>query len=152
VGTQIQQVRGDLPVSITIPSLEELVARAMKSRADYVAEQRALIRYQFEERAARKLRIPEPQVSAGLKRADLASGATPNAPGVTGNGFVVGLSVPIPVFNNGRYEVARYQAEQEQANAQRLRAGSDGNQGARDAEYPARILAEYQRESNPPAP
>lgn len=117
-GTQVQKVQGALPVPSEPPSLEELRARAVDSRADYRAEQKALARYKIEEQAARRLRIPEPQVSAGLKRADVISGAEPNPfSNVTRTGVAFSLSVPLPVFNSGRYEVARYQAEQEQATA-----------------------------------
>ena len=38
-------------------------------------------------------------------------------PGVASTGVVFSLTVPLPVFNSGRYEVARYQAEQEQVMA-----------------------------------
>ncbi len=117
-GTRVQQVRGELPVSVQIPDLEELVRRAINARADYRAEQKSLVRYQIEEQAARHLRIPEPQVTAGFKRADVTSGVGPNPfSNVTRTGLAISLSVPLPLFNNGRYEVARYQAEQEQANA-----------------------------------
>jgi len=59
---------------------------------------------------ARRLRIPDPQVSGGIKRADIS-------PGVARTGVVFTLSVPLPMFNSGRYEVAKYQAEQDQATA-----------------------------------
>jgi len=85
-----------------------LRARAIDARADYRAEQKALTRFKLEEQAARRLRIPDPQVSGGVKRADVT-------PGVARTGVVFSLSVPLPVFNSGRYEVARYQAEQDQA-------------------------------------
>jgi cobalt-zinc-cadmium efflux system outer membrane protein len=149
-GTEIKQVRGELAVQSAIPELEELIARGMKNRADYLAERRTFTRYQIEERAARRLRIPEPQVSAGLKRAEFTIGNAPNVSNVTGNGFVVGLNVPIPLFNTGRYEVARYQAEQEQANARmavlarRIRTEI---QGAREVlNIRSAMLAAYQRE------
>jgi cobalt-zinc-cadmium efflux system outer membrane protein len=117
-GTRVQEVRGELPVSVEAPDLEGLIRRAMNARADYRAEQKSLARYQIEEQGARRLRIPEPQVAAGLKRADVTSGLAPNPfSNVTRTGLAISLSVPLPLFNNGRYEVARYQAEQEQANA-----------------------------------
>ena len=49
-------------------------------------------------------------ISAGYKRADTTNG-------VTANGLVFSLSVPLQVFNDGRYEVARYAAEQERVRA-----------------------------------
>jgi cobalt-zinc-cadmium efflux system outer membrane protein len=108
-GTQVERVQGALPVLSKPPGVEELRARAVETRADYRAEQKALGRYKIEEQAARRLRIPEPQVSAGLKRADVISGAEPNPfSNVTRTGVAFSLSVPLPVFNSGRYEVARY--------------------------------------------
>jgi outer membrane protein, heavy metal efflux system len=117
-GFRVQQVRGDLTVPSERPDLDELVRRAIGVRADYRAEQKRLARYQIEEMAARRLRIPEPQVSAGVKRADVTSGMGANPfSNVARTGLALSLSVPLPLFNSGRYEVARYQAEQEQSNA-----------------------------------
>jgi cobalt-zinc-cadmium efflux system outer membrane protein len=117
-GTEVQQVRGQLPVMSDPPDLDDLVRRATAARADYLAEQKNLTRYQLEEQAARRLRIPEPQITAGVKRADVVSGVGPNPfSNVTRTGLAFGFNVPLPVFNDGRYEVARYQAEQEQVNA-----------------------------------
>ena len=142
-GTQVQTVQGALPVAIETPSVEELRARAAESRADYRAEQKAVARYKLEEQAARRLRIPDPQVSAGVKRADVTSG-------VTNTGVVFSLSVPLPVFNSGRYEVARYQAEQEQATAHGAvlaRQIQAEIQGAREVlTIRQEALAAYQRE------
>jgi cobalt-zinc-cadmium efflux system outer membrane protein len=143
VGTQVQSVQGTLPVAIEIPSAEELSVRAAGSRADYRAEQKALARFKLEEQAARRLRIPDPQVSGGVKRADIM-------PGVARTGVVFSVSVPLPVFNSGRYEVARYQAEQDQA-AKRAavlsRQIETEIQGAREVLTIRReALAAYQRE------
>jgi len=150
-GTQVEKVQGAMAVISEPPSLEELRARAVDSRADYRAEQKALARYKIEEQAARRLRIPEPQVSAGLKRADVTSGAEPNPfSNVTRTGVVFSLSVPLPVFNSGRYEVARYQAEQEQATARAAvlaRQIQTEIRGAREVLTIRReALAAYQRE------
>jgi cobalt-zinc-cadmium efflux system outer membrane protein len=109
-GTRVQSVQGGLTVPVEPPALQTLTALAADSRGDYRAEQKALARFKIEEQAARRLRIPDPQVSAGVKRADIV-------PGVASTGVVFSLSVPLPVFNSGRYEVARFQAEQDQATA-----------------------------------
>lgn len=109
-GTQVQSVQGSLLVFITPPDVETLRARAIELRADYRTELKALGRFKLEEEAARRLRIPDPLVSGGVKRADVM-------PGVSRTGVVFSLTVPLPVFNSGRYEVARYQAEQEQVMA-----------------------------------
>ena len=109
-GSQVRRVQGLLPVLSEPPSLEELRLRAIDSRADLRAEEKAVARFKLEEQAARRLRIPDPQVSGGIKRADIS-------PGVARTGVVFNLSVPLPMFNSGRYEVAKYQAEQDQATA-----------------------------------
>jgi cobalt-zinc-cadmium efflux system outer membrane protein len=117
-GTQIKEVRGALRIPSETPGVEDLVRRALSARADYRAEQRSRNRYQIEEQAARRLRIPEPVVSTGVKRADVVSGVGPNPfSNVTQTGLAFSISVPLPILNSGHYEIARYQAEQEQASA-----------------------------------
>jgi len=117
-GAEVHEVRGELPVTIASPALENLVRRAQAARADYLAEQKNLTRYQLEEQAARRLRIPEPQVAGGVKRADVVAAAGPNfVSNEAKTGFAFTVSVPLLVFNKGQYEVARYRAEQEQASA-----------------------------------
>lgn len=150
-GSLVESVRGTLPVTLEPPSLQDLTTRAIGSRSDYRAEQKALARYEFEVQAARRLRIPNPEVAAGVKRADVVSGAGPNPfSDVTHTGFVFSLSVPLPVFNSGRYEVARYQAEQEQTKthiAVLARQMQTEIQGAREVLMIRRdALDAYQRE------
>jgi cobalt-zinc-cadmium efflux system outer membrane protein len=150
-GTRVRQVLGELAVVSEAPGLEHLVRRAMNARADYRAGQKSLARYQIEEQAARRLRIPEPQITAGLKRADVTSGLEPNPfSNVTRTGLAIGFNVPLPIFNNGRYEVARSQAEQEQVNARialLARQISTEIQGARDVLTIRRdALRSYQHE------
>jgi cobalt-zinc-cadmium efflux system outer membrane protein len=99
--------------------------RAFAVREDYRAEQRRLEQYQLEQRAAERLRFPEPVLTAGVKRAETGQ------PGIA-NGPVLGITVPLPVFNKGQTEVARYSAEQERASArlallsQQIRAAVEG--------------------------
>src|SRR5262249_52737253 len=100
---QIQEVRGEFSAP-PVPQFDGLIGRALNARADYRAGQRNVARYQIEQQAARRLRVPEPTLSAGVKRGDLL-------PGVTATGAAFSLSVPLPVFNSGRHEVARYRAE-----------------------------------------
>ena len=115
--TRVQTVQGTLATGTVPPDLAALQARAMGARADYRAEQKTVDRFALEAQAARRLRIPEPVVSGGLKRADVVTGSASGVSDVTRNGLVFSVSVPLLVFNDGRYEVARYQAEQEQARA-----------------------------------
>ena len=117
-GGQVQAVRGDLRIPSETPGGDTLVRRALIGRSDYRAEQRNRVRNQIEEQAARRLRIPEPVISAGVKRADVVSGVGTNPFSyVTETGPVFSIGVPLPILNSGRYEVARYQAEQVQADA-----------------------------------
>jgi cobalt-zinc-cadmium efflux system outer membrane protein len=134
-----------------VPELEELTRRSLAVRADYLAEQKSIVRYRIEEQAARRLRIPEPQVTAAIKRADTISGTGPNPfSNAVQMGFAFGVSLPFPIFNNGRYEVARYQAEQEEAAAglrvlaRQIRAEIEGARDVLDIRRDA--LASYQRE------
>jgi len=109
-GTAIPDVSGQLESPPLILNSSELTQRALAVRDDYRAEQRRLERYKLEQRAAERLRFPEPILNAGLKRAAVGQG-------VTANGPVVGITVPLPLFNKGQTEVARYSAEQERAAA-----------------------------------
>jgi len=150
-GTQVQSVRGSLPIPVEPPSFENLTARAIDSRADYRAEQKSLARYKLEEQAARRLRLPDPEVVGGVKRADAVSGMGPNPfSDVTRTGVVFSLIVPLPVLNSGRYEVARFQAEQEQTKARtavlarQMQAEIQGNREVLTIRREA--LAAYQRE------
>jgi outer membrane protein, heavy metal efflux system len=150
-GTHVQQVRGELSVPSEAPDLEDLILRAMDARADYRAEQKGLARYRIEEQAARRLRIPEPQITAGVKRADVTSGLAPNPfSNITRTGPAIGINVALPLFNSGHYEVARYQAEEEQATARiavLTRQIRTEIQGSRDVLAIRRdALASYRRE------
>ncbi len=87
-----------------------LARRALAARQDFRAEQQRLTFFQLEQRAAEKLRIPEPVVSAGYKRADIGLNQIVH-------GGVVELSVPLPLFNKGKAEVTRFSAEQERSSA-----------------------------------
>jgi outer membrane protein, heavy metal efflux system len=109
-GTAIPAVSGQLESPPLTVSAAQLTQRALAVREDYRAEQRRLEQYRLEQRAAERLRFPEPIINAGLKRATVGQG-------VTANGPVVGISIPLPVFNKGQAEVARYSAEQERVAA-----------------------------------
>jgi cobalt-zinc-cadmium efflux system outer membrane protein len=150
-GASVQRVVGSLGITSELPDLELLVRRALNARADYRAEQRNGIRYRIEEQAARRLRIPEPVVSAGLERAESSSGTGPNPfLNVTRNGLAFSVEVPLPLLNSGRYEVARYQAEQEQAAARlaslarQIRTEVEGARAVFDVRREA--LTSYERE------
>ena len=94
--------RGPLTNQGQLPPLDELLEQTFHNRSDYRAEQRRLERLQLERRAAERLRIPEPSVSAGTK--------TFRSSGFSDVGYTLGVSVPLPIFNRGQTEVARLQA------------------------------------------
>ena len=117
-GSIVQRVTGQLPVREEVPSIDDLVGKALGTRSDYRAEQKNVVRYQAEEQAARRLRTPEPTVTAGVKRGNVISGLPPNPfSDVTRTSVAFSVSIPILAFNRGQYEVARFQAEQAQVQA-----------------------------------
>lgn len=156
-GTQVERVRGDLKIVSEVPDLEDLVRRALRVRADYQAEQRDRGRYLIEEQAARRLRIPEPVVSAGVERAEVTAGTGTNPfSNVSRNGLAFSVSVPLPILNTGRYEVARYRAEQEQADARiavlsrQIRTEVEGALGVLDVRREAQTAFEGEMQSAGP--
>jgi len=124
-GTSLTTVSGQIEMPLLPLKAEELTRRAFTVREDYRAEQQRLEQYGLEQRAAERLRFPEPLLNAGLKRADIGQ------PG-TANGAVVGITIPLPLFNKGQTEVARFTAQQERTSArlqvlsQEIRAAIEG--------------------------
>ena len=100
----------EVMVGAALPPVQDLVARALEKRGDLAARKSDLERLGYEERAAQRLRIPEPVFSAGLKRTTL--------PGVRDNGYTVSVTVPIPLFNRGQAEVERTRAAQERTQSE----------------------------------
>jgi len=91
--------------------LDTLMTRATSTRAELRALQRSAERAALESDAARKARLPAPMLFGGLKRADVASGRE--------RGGVFGLSVSVPLFDAGRREAARWDAERARVDAER---------------------------------
>lgn len=112
ISPQALSVRGDFSTGPAPPPLPQLVATALEGRPDYAAEGHRLERYAYEQRAAQRRRIPEPILTAGAK--------TVRSFGQADNGYVVALTVPIPLFNRGQSEAERAKAEYEKAEAERL--------------------------------
>ena len=135
--TEIATVAGQIKTILGPLDGTELVQRAMGAREDFRAEQRRLEQFRLEERAADRLKIPEPVLNAGFKRADVGQNRI-------ANGGVVGVTVPLPLFNKGQAEVARYSAEQERISArlqiltQRIRAAVEGTVRAFNVRVQAR--------------
>jgi len=93
-----------------LPPLPELLSRALQARGDYAAVQRQIEGAGFERRAASRLSIPDPLLTAGLKSS--------TAPGRSGNGYVLSVTVPVPLFNHGQAESNRTRAAEERARAE----------------------------------
>jgi outer membrane protein, heavy metal efflux system len=145
-GTVIDKVSGALDTSSPVPAADSLVQRALTHRFEYIAEHRQIVRYGLEQRAAERLRYPEPTAVVGMKRGDVAFGQT-------GTASAVGISIPLPVFNKGRTETARWRAEQQVALARRdaierrIRAEVAGAAGAVRLKRAA--VEQYRREVGP---
>lgn len=136
-GTSLTTVSGQIEMPLLALNAEELTRRAFTVREDYRAEQQRLEQYRLEQQAAERLRFPEPVLNAGLKRADAGQRGTAHGP-------VIGITIPLPLFNQGRTEVARSTAEQERASArlqvlsQQIRAAIQGTVAALNVRLRAR--------------
>jgi cobalt-zinc-cadmium efflux system outer membrane protein len=91
--------------------LETLFIRATSSRADLRALEQLGQRATFEGDAARKARLPSPSLFGGVKRADELSGRK--------TGGVFGVTVALPLFDDGGREGARWKAERLRVEAER---------------------------------
>jgi cobalt-zinc-cadmium efflux system outer membrane protein len=91
-------------------SIETLLNRATSTRAELRALQQLGQRATFEAEAARRSRLRSPNLFGGVKRADDASGRE--------TGGVFGLSVALPLFDAGRREAARWEAERARIEAE----------------------------------
>ena len=100
---------GALEASYGLPSLEEAFGTALSARSDYKVETARLEQLRLEGEAADRLRIPNPVVSGGLKRAEIG--------GQHVNGPVLAVSIGLPLFNKGQAERALAEAESARARA-----------------------------------
>ena len=111
-GVPVSRVTGSLYVDRTVPELETLQARASAARSDLRALQAASNRFRLEAGAARRARLPAPTVLGGLKRAATGEGRE--------SGGLFGINVTVPLFDAGGREAARWIAEQERVDAERV--------------------------------
>ena len=133
---------GEFGGNSALPPVSDLFRRALEVRGDYRARAEEIEQYQFSRRAAERLRVPEPSVVAGFNRAQVS-------PGSSASGSYIALSVPLPLFNDGKTEVARFRAEaarveaRRQALEQRIFAELSGAHSALELRRAA--AAEYRR-------
>jgi cobalt-zinc-cadmium efflux system outer membrane protein len=94
-----------------VVSAEALLTRAASSRAELRALQLAVDRAAGEGEVGKRSRLPAPTVFGGLKRADADAGRE--------RGGIFGVSVSLPLFDNGNRDVARWTAEAVRVEAER---------------------------------
>jgi cobalt-zinc-cadmium efflux system outer membrane protein len=92
-------------------------------------------------RLARSQRIPDVTVGAGARRIEQTNDTA----------AVVGLSIPIPLFNNGRASIAQASAQREQADAMRRAAEVDAAQSIANAQAEVANAATTARTASGPA-
>lgn len=97
------RAQGEFASLKELPRLSDLLQAALEARQDYQAEQEQQEQFRWEQRAADRLRIPDPAVSVGFKRAEVQGGIR--------YGPYVALSLSLPVFDHGQTRVAELEAE-----------------------------------------
>ena len=106
---------GQFDISRALPDLAVLIARALEVRGDRRAQEEQLQQFSWEQRAAERLRIPEPVLSGGMKRVQAA--------GISDTGHIISVTVPFPLFNRSRTEAALAQAAYQRTQAERQALG-----------------------------
>ena len=106
-----------LPTAIPSLQVEQLLAAALRNRADYQAASLESEAFAAETRLAARERIPSPLFSGGYK--------TEESAGVSGslNGFAAGVSFPIPLFDRRKGAIQAASAEARRAAAERETVG-----------------------------
>lgn len=104
-------VRGTLAPTYRLPELGDALASALEARSDYRVAKERLERLRLEAEAADRLRIPNPVVSGGFKRAAIGDR--------TANGAVLSVSIDLPLFNKGQVEKQLAEAQSARTRARR---------------------------------
>jgi cobalt-zinc-cadmium efflux system outer membrane protein len=107
----LTRVAGTLDPRPLPPAADVLIAKATSTRAELRALQQLSERATAEAEAARRARMPSPNVFGGWKRADDVPERL--------TGTVFGLSVSVPLFDAGGRESARWAAERARVEAER---------------------------------
>jgi cobalt-zinc-cadmium efflux system outer membrane protein len=108
---ELPPLQGSLAEARPLPPRENVVS-ALESRPDVRAWELEARSAELARRAAGRGWIPEPTVNAGAQLLDVGQ------PGA-GTGYVVGLSLPLPLFQRRQGEAARAEARRALAEAQR---------------------------------
>jgi len=134
--------QGQLDTDRALPDLVTLVSRALEVRGDYKAQEQQLQQLAWERRAAERLRIPEPVVSAGIKRVATAP--------LTDTGHIFSVSLPLPFFNRSRREAsvanANFTRTQAEKQALQQQIASEVKAAYEATEQRRRMAQEYRRQ------
>jgi len=134
------RLQGSLNPSGPVPEVEQAIEQAFEKRLDLRSLSRDRERLTLERRAARRSRFPEPVLMAGWKRVE--------AFGLSDTGYIAAVTVPLPIFDRGKFESVRATAEGERVELEkeiltrRIRADV---QAAVAREHAARDAAERYR-------
>ena len=104
-------VQGSLEAGFNLPALSQSLADGLSARSDYKVEAERLEQLRHEAEAADRLRIPNPVVAGGLKRAEVGDRYL--------NGPVISVSIDLPLFDKGQVDKALAEAKADRARAQR---------------------------------
>ncbi len=104
-------VRGTLDPGFDLPALSQALLDGLAARSDYKVESERLEQLRLEGEAAGRLRIPNPVVAGGLKRAVVGDRYL--------NGPVISVSVDLPLFAKGQIDKGLAEAKADRARAQR---------------------------------
>ena len=99
------RLEGGLTPSDPVPEVDQAVTQALEQRLDLRSLSAERERLDLERKAARRRRFPEPVLTAGWKRTE--------ALGLSDSGYIAALTVPLPIFDRGRFESARATSEGE---------------------------------------
>ena len=98
-----------VPSAATVPSVDDLMARAETVRGELVALRQELEAAAFMERAAGRRRVPEPELVAGTKSSNAGDGDM---------GSILSVHLNVPLFDRGAPERAAAQARAAQVRAE----------------------------------
>lgn len=111
-GETVTRLTGSVYEARSPVDVHALLARAQDTRPELRALQFAAERSAREADAAKRLRLPAPNLMGGLKRADNGDERE--------RGSVFGVSVSLPLFDTGAREAARWTAEGARVAAERV--------------------------------
>ena len=106
-GMEFVRLEGAFQPSAQRLDPEVALERALSRRGDLKALRASTLRLDLERRAARRLRFPEPILTAGWKRTELL--------GLDDTGFIASLALPLPIFDRGQFSAKHAIAERERA-------------------------------------